>query len=578
MKKIFQFLISHNWAIVLAIVIGLIMVLPQAYFRYENRDAYQGIELNMKGSDELFYLARIQEVKDGHWSLANPFWKEGKDLSYLQPAGSEILAAWFGQIFGLNLANTVLLERFVFPAVIFLFVYALVFLLSKRKIISLLASATVLLSTELLSPAALWNLLIHQKADEHFLPFSHLISPQTHLLFFFGFLLFFWLFLDKEKTIYGIISSIVFGLSFYTYPYTWTFLGAFLGVLLIIFLWQKNWLWLKRIIWLFLGAGIMALPFFWNLWQAIRFPTYSEVSIRFGLIEGRQPSLGIIMAVLLFIFLLFFARQPLKRFIFCLALVLAPLIVLNQQLITGRSIIPAHYHWYFHRPLFIIILLIIIFEWLAKIKNYPLKNSLVFGLSILILSINFYNAWLVQVNSYLAQEPMALENQRYGPLFKWLNNNGKLDEVAMANPEISLLLPIYSSLNPLVHADAHFSLIADGKELAERIFLPYRFNGLKAEDTLAIFTRDRAKISAGIYGQHYRKETGSYGQIPEEKLSWLAEQYKQSLNTPLEDVLRKREAQYLIWDNLKDPLWSVDKYDFLEQSYQEAGIKIFLLK
>ncbi|MFH0805611.1 MAG: hypothetical protein ABIG88_02525 [Patescibacteria group bacterium] len=576
MKKFLQILVNHKWAIVLAVLVGIIIVFPQAYFRYDNKDIYQGIEINLGGADEAFYLNRIQEIRDGHFSLGNSCWIEGKDLPYLQPSLSEKINALTGQFFGLNLANTVLLERFLFPIIIFLFIYVLVYFLTKRKITASMAAVVVLLSTELTSPRILWNLLIHQMPDRS-LPFSHIISPQTHLLFFFGFLLFFWIFLENKKWIYGIISSIILGLSFYTYPYTWTFLYTFLGILIIIFIYRKMWPEIKNIILISLGGVIIASLYFWNIFKAMQYPLYSEISLRFGIVKTHLPQVGLTVLILLILFLFFFPRLEEKKYSFFLALVLAPFIVLNQQIITGMAMMPDHYHWYCHKPLALIIIIIIIFSQIEKrIKKHFFKKIFIISLVGLILFVNFYNGILVQNKVYNIHKEPAIENQQYGPVFEWLNNHSQKDEVIMTNNYVSRLVVIYTSLNSVTNlGSAHYYLAADENQLWQRMFLEHRLNGLEGEEAFKIFSKDRIYISGEVYGEYYRKSYKGHENIPDEKIYSIAEEYKKSLDIPLKDILRKYQVKYLIWDTNADPNWSIDKYSFFEQVYQVKDIKIY---
>ena len=344
MKNFLNILLKHKWAIILAVLIGLIMAAPHIYFIIDNQDAYQGIF--MGGLDEGYYLTRIQELRDNHFNMGNPYWLEGKDLPCLRPYLSEIIISSLGQIFGLNSINSVLLGNFVFPFLIFILIYLLVYHLIEKKIIALVASSVVLLANNLINFQSFWQLLINQETSSVFLSYTRLVSPQIHTLFFFAFFLFFWLFLKKKKNIYGLLSAIVFGLSFYVYPYTWTFIFAFIGLMVVIFVFRKEWSEIKKIILITLIAFAISIPSFWKLFQAMNHPLYLELSFRTGVIESHAFKLGSIILILLGIFLLFFPRDQKRRYDFSLAFVLTPFIVINQQIITGYLLTSAKYHYH----------------------------------------------------------------------------------------------------------------------------------------------------------------------------------------------------------------------------------------
>jgi len=195
-----------------------------------------------------------------------------------------------------------------------------------------------------------------------------------------------------------------------------------------------------------------------------------------------------------------------------------------------------------------------------------------------ILFINFYNAWVIQSSFYERQKPISLKNQCYGSVFEWLKNNTQKDQVIIGDEITSCLIPIYTSLNTVSCEHGHYSLVASEQQLMERFFLVFRFNGLKKENVKEYFFKNRADISAKIYGQYYRKQMGNYALIPDEKLIFLIDKYKEFLNIPLEDIFKKYQTDYLLWDTLKHPEWQVEQYSFFEQIYEINEFKIFKLR
>ncbi len=572
MNNFFNLLKEHKWAIALAVLIGVIMAFPHIYFVIVHQDIYQGVF--MGGLDEGLYLARIQEARDGHYWLANPFWVEGKDNPYLWPPLPENFASLFGKFFGLGLINTVLFENFAFPFILFLLLYFLIFSLSRKRGVALISAIVIMTTSNLTGPQALYDLIINQKVPDTFLSYSRLISPQIHSLFFFAFFLIFWFFLERKKWIYGISSGIVLGLLFYIYPFAWMFTASFFVFLILIYLFRKNWPGIKNIFLISLISLLIATPFLYNLLEATQSSYYSEVSLRYGWVKSHSPQIGVTFLILLGIFLLLFPKRPQKRYDFFLAIVLSPLILLNQQIVTGYLLGPARYHHYYYKPFAIIILFIIFFFLFEKFK----KGILVKIFIILLLPTSFYNAYLVQITSYKTYEPLGVENQKYGAIFKWLNQNSQKDEVVLANSYISDLIPIYTSLNAIANLDAHYSLTSD-EELLNRMFLIYELDGLTAEKAKDVFYQDRENISKRIYAQRYQKEFGRYELIPDSKLNEISSRYMEFLgNNSLKDVLKRYKVKYLVWDVLSEPNWQIDNYSFLTEVYRSNNFKIYALK
>jgi len=242
-----QILKNHKWAIFLALLASVIIVYPQIYLRYDLSDVYQGVEIIGASEDEMAWLSRVREAYDGHSSISNAYFKEGKDDPYLvQPLGSNIVA-YFGKIFSLSINNTVLLSRIVMTFFVFLLIYGFVFLLSKEKMVALSTSSFLVLANALFSRPALFEILKGQSPSLSYINYTRPVNPLMTSFFFFGFLFCFWLFLDastrlsaRRQWFYGLASALMLGLSFYDYFYTWTFLYSFLGVLVLIFLFQKK--------------------------------------------------------------------------------------------------------------------------------------------------------------------------------------------------------------------------------------------------------------------------------------------------------------------------------------------------
>ena len=91
-----QLIKTHQWAILLAFLVGIIVAFPQFYFSYDHSETYQGIYIANSDS-EAYYLNRVQEVRDGHPSLNSAHFKDGKDDPYLFPPLDEILVAYLGK-------------------------------------------------------------------------------------------------------------------------------------------------------------------------------------------------------------------------------------------------------------------------------------------------------------------------------------------------------------------------------------------------------------------------------------------------------------------------------------------------
>lgn len=571
MEKTMQIIKRHKWAVIFAILAAIIIAFPQVYFRYDNRDAYQGIELLIQSPCTPW----IREALDGHSSLGSIYLRDGKNDPYIfQPLGAAMVA-FLGKIFFLDFNNTLLLSRLFFSFLVFLLMYGFVFLLSKDKLTALASSVMFFLGGELVSRSGLWQILAGQ-SPRPFLYFFRPLIPILPALFFFAFLLFFWLFLERKQWRWGVASAATLGLSFYNYFYDWTFLYAFCGVLLLIFLFQRKWQDVKRIAAVLLGGAVISIPYFLNLWQASIHPTYQEMMQRFGIIETRSLiSLGFLVPIVFIVALLFFPKKYKKRFFFVLSLAAAPFIVLQQQLITGKIMQSGHYHWRYHTPLAIIILLVIFFSWVSRRKWEFFKKASAF----LIIAVSIYTGIFMQSVSYTEAQKVALEQQRYGPVMKWLNTNGQKEEVVFGNNEVSYFVSIYTPMNVFHHMGAAYALAASHERLVNNLFALYRLEGVAKDKAEEVFFQERRRISGRIYGLYYRELLGTYQSIPDEVLQEFVQKYQESLSIPnnefLNELWSKYQVKYLVWDKKNNPQWQLDQYDFLEKAAEIGDLAIY---
>ncbi|MEK7482203.1 MAG: hypothetical protein AAB620_00190 [Patescibacteria group bacterium] len=574
MRKIISIAKEHKWAIIFALFCTFIIMAPQVYFRFAHKDIYQGVEM-MAASDETAYLSRVREVQDGHLSLANPFLKEAKNGPYILPPLGEIIVGYLGKIFFLDIRNTILLSRFIFPFLDFLLIYSFVYLLSKKKLTALVASTGVILGSILLNQRAIFQLIKGVSPRLDFLIFSRPIIPSIHIFLFFGFLTFCWLFLERKTLRWGLLAVLFLGSSFYLYFYTWSFLYVFCGMLCLFFLIQKKWNDIKRMMSVMLGGIVLAIPYFFNLYSVSRNSSYAEMSQRFGFVASRDTVLGLLITPLLIIFLVFFQKQWKERFVFSLALLFTPFIVLNQQIITGRVLINAHYHWYCHTPLAVIFLTIILFELLAKTRKRSLEKIAAF----LMICASVYVGVFIQRASYDVREKDAVDSQRYGPVFEWLNKNAGKDQVVFANDNFSPMAAVYTPLNVFYCSPAIYYLGTTGERLQDSLFSSYRLNGLKAEETQQVFSDQRVRISGALYAMYYRETTGGYEGMPEAVLEKLVQEYQGALSIPPEkyykDLWEKYNVDYAVWDKQNEPQWQLNNFSFLEEAYQNKGLIIY---
>ncbi|MFM2357843.1 MAG: hypothetical protein RJA61_580 [Candidatus Parcubacteria bacterium] len=579
MLRLRNILIHHKVAIILAFLTAIIASLPQVYFRIDHKDdgVYQGIELLPDSP----WSARAREVQDGHPNFGAIYYQDGKDDPYLfQPLGSMVVG-YMGKIFSLDINDTLLLSRFVLSFIASLLLYCFVFLFSKEKSTALSSAAVLLLADSILSYSGLARLFQGVSPDS-FLRLSRPVNPAMIYILLFSFLICFLLFYQKRNIKYGVLSSLFLGLNFYNYFYSWTYLYAFGALLVLIYLLQKKWQEALRIGSVFVGALIVAIPYFINLYKTTVHPAYEEASVRFGVVVSHSPVfVGTTVIFSLIIFLFFFPKENRERYFFGLALVLAPFVTMNQQILTGKVLQEDHYHWFFHKPVAFILVCTTVFYVVSRRKMYHYRDLIVTVLVVASVLV----ALFVQMSSYFYDHRdggmILLERQKYGEVMDWLNANSKKEEVVFSNDEISHITVIYTPLNLFYHRAGIYALSSTEKRLLDTLFTFYILRGVGMKEVDKVFFDERGYISDNVYGIYYRELLGSYEAIPDEKIQNIIDLYKVALRTPrsqwLEQVLTTYNVGYVVWDKKSDPSWQLDQYIFLNKAVDFGDVSVYTL-
>lgn len=567
---------EHVWAFGLAIVASVIVAFPQIYFRIDHATdgIYQGIELLPDSP----WSARVREIQDGH-NLGSIYYKDGKDNPYLfQPLGSMTVAS-MGKLFSLDINDTLLLSRFMLPFLTFVLMYAFAYLVSREKLVAAAFAAILTFAEGALSGSGL-SLLAQGISPEDFLRMSRPVNPAMIYILFFGFLVPFWQFYRTRDWRWGAASVLLLAANFYNYFYTWTYLYAFGGILGLTLLFQKEWRRAIEVAGVYIGAVVLAIPYGYNLYRASLSPVYEEVGLRNGIINTHEPLfVGFVALGALALFLALYPREEKGGYWFGLALLAAPFVTMNQQLLTGKVLQAGHYHWFFHKPIALLFVLSIGYLLFVRWNLEAYARTL----AVLAVCASVALGVFVQIDSYRHEYreggTIAIERQKYGPAMEWLNANAAPEEVVLANDEASHMVVIYTPLNVFYHRAGMYSLASTKERLLDQQFMFYRLRGVTSADAKEVFSEERRDISATIYGMHYRELLGSYEAMPDAELEEFTAQYRQALIVPaatwISEMLKKYEVSYVLWDAQKDPAWNPEAYPFLVEAARFGNIALY---
>ena len=548
-----RFLKLHAPAILLGILVALFMFYPQWRFERELGEQYHGVYFSYSDSEE-YYAVRIAEAYDGQWRLSNPYHAEYKDTPYIQPPLPELLYATVGKVLGVDRAEATLYgSRIIFPFIATLAVYAFAFVFTGSRMRGILYAALIVLGINIiLDPKAVIGLFQGKASVTQGLAYARPVSPQIHSIFLFVYLALFWKWLESHRDKFLYISSVVLGLSFYTYFFMWSYILAALGLVYLYSFFRKDFVPRGKLL---LSAGIalvIGVPYFYNLWQFVHLPQAPILSFLQGMVMSRRPFFNLTLAIALLFFWLVYPKNDTKKKTWVGILLAAGFIALNQQVVTGRELHAAHYHWYIIAPMAGFAALLAGFyaaERFTSARVVRIGGTLALGLLL-------WNGYLVQQASYQANFEFYSSEERYGILFDWLNHNTIKGSVVLTySQRLSDILPVYTHNNVLTSTEAQL-LYTPEDRLWFNFFLPVYLQGVAADAALQYFKTHPEYVANMVGGVATRlQNSGCRTCFAEEEYQKMSERYQQFLQEGR--FADRYRLDYLVVDRETDQ-WRID--------------------
>ena len=561
MFKIFK---KHYLVILLAILIALLTFLPQILSINSMGDDWQGI-YPINTADDIYYLARAQDVIDGHTFLSNPYLYEHKEGSPMQFWLADYILAKPAGLLGVNVAEVYMFYDLILVIILVLLTYSIFYSLSKNILLSLSGSTFLHI-----------GLFLSR--------FNRCPSPQFNFIFWLLLFLFLIKYIKTNKKIYIILSGLSFGLLFHLYTYYWTFWLCLLGILFLVnfFLDKKR---SRDYFYVILIGMTIGIPYFIMMFKSVKLPFYNESIYRLGMIDTHFPSGFKIVALAFLILILFFYlwKKKIVRYnqlsLFLLIGTISTVICVNQHIITGKNLEFSSHYWVLSVFWFAFSFVYLFNKALQRKKNNKVIAIILF---ILILSFSFLNAKEKMISDTQAKE-YEINWQRYVNTFDWLNNNTELDTVVYANSDLSKLIPVYTHNNIYYSRFANLFFISS-KEVQERFVI----NNYWDE-----FTEDYIlENQRYIWGVHYIDEYGhnqsknkikkllglkvnEIKAVPQFEIDTFMSLKEEVKGVGIEDNLSKYRVDYIVWDKIKNPHWLVEDLKALEEVFESNEIVIY---
>lgn len=342
-------------------------------------------------------------------------------------------------------------------------------------------------------------------------------QPLAAFPLFFLFCVFVWNALTaKRDVLWAAASGVTFGLLIFSYFYLWTTAAAWLACIAL--LWfiarpENRWRGVGSLL-VILGLAVTALvPYFVLLSQR-----YATMDIGQKLALSHAPDLFRIpelLGIAVVILILFGAvrrrinwRAP--ETLFALAFSLMPLVVFNQQVITGRSLQPFHYEVFIaNYGVLVGVVLGMVITWRGHKERRTIASRVVARLVFVailwsIIEVVAPTKLITRFSSYTDQA--AAVGQRLKQLAK---SDGTFTNVSRgsdprplvfaSNYKVALIIPAFAP-----HAmlwESHFEFLnLHPNEINERFFKYLYYNGIDRHELASELAKPMSNLAAAAFG------------------------------------------------------------------------------
>ncbi len=550
--------LQWGFGIVLSLLFGCVCVLPALWMRLDLGPDFQGIEMQATDA-EFHYAARVREIQDGFLTASNVYYAGGKQQPYLQPPLPEWMITVLAWPFRLDAPRALLLSQFLFGVGVFVALLGCLFAMTRRYWWSLIGVSILLFAGFLFSGPLLPLQLLNGTATSlEFLPFSRPVNPQWSGILFFGSLWGFVTWMRSSARLPLVLASVLLAASFYSYIYVWSFLGVLYALVGIVSVWQRRVDRVRPLFWAAIGVTVAALPYVWNVWMASQHPAYAETALRLGLVERHTPVVGTLLIIGIVVAWGGWYRWRETRWA-VVALIGAAFIVQNQQILTGKSIVVSHYHWYFIKPMVCALAFVLVGSWVWDRWGSAWVTARVARLlgATAVLTMIVSLGVLYQWRSFQAALPFWSAQQEAAGTLHRLREITHPGEVVYARGFIRDLVSIYTAADTYWATNAYAYLSTDLRA-RDAYFFDLWVDGVDAAEAERAFATDRrAELSSRIHAIAYREATGSYAAIGDAEVQKHGRAYRDFLELTTTQKLERYPLHLLVirQDDARSPAW-----------------------
>lgn len=524
------------------IAIGAVYIFPDIYFIREAGEKYKGIG-PIGFRDETLYLGRINAFYDNKGLYGNQaIYEHSGDLPIMPPL-SEFLEHAFGQIFGMNVERLDMAATLILPIAIFLLtVFFSLKLSGGSKYGAIIAGLTVIFGMHFFSRAFMFSGRIISNSYNLPLWFTRPITPQMHFIFFIPALIFIWKNIEEDRVVYLLLGGLSLGALFYVSVFYWVYAYALIGCMMIVQFFKKDIKSAGNLLTIALLALIFAMPYWILNLKTMSHPEYALLLQRFN-IAYTHKMIFPVLSLIVFASLLFTRKDIIrsageKAFYFLASMLVAVMLTLNQQILTGKLFKESHWTTYTGKFAILTVLVISLSALLKKIYDNKQSFRPFIKLSVIVFTAAlFIHAVSVQINYSRTHFAGNLRSQEKAGALNWIRGNCSSEDVILPSPndvELSELVPIYTK-SYVYYSEPFFCLsLIPEDETSYRMAASYRLFGLTQEEAMrhpyawdgAIFLTGDTNRPAGFTEDKRRRFNELYSRFASADGLTISKRYK----------------------------------------------------
>lgn len=508
---------SFKYAVIPVLIVVFLAIYPQLTLWTSQGSNWKGSYF-VSNYDEVAYSAYVNALINGKARRNDPFLgREGstesaepETLYSIQfiPAYAIALPARFLRLSASSAFIFLILLIAAFSAL------SIFWLLREITYDDLLSAAGVLVTLCLGTAVAFQGELrfwLEGRILADFFPFLRRYQPGFAFPLFFVFCVWVWRSMKAEtrrtNISYALLSGLTLAVLIFSYFYLWTAALAWLGCLTMLYLiWFKE----ARVNTLITGGIVAAfsiaalVPYFLmladrssnldsvQLLTATRMPNFASPSMMIGLGVAAASVFAVWRGMM---------KMSEPRTLFTLSFALTPLILFNQQIVTGRSLQPVHYELFIANYLVLtslILFISIVFQHFAESNNkLPFRRGLVYvGVAVCVWGV-------IESTSSTSRNSIYAEIRDESiPAIHYIQRQQSIpNETVLATNFVTAdFLPTVSTLRPLWNSHTSSAGGVDVVENKRLFYLYLYYSGYSEKELAEALRRNTFEVTAAIFG------------------------------------------------------------------------------